>query len=84
VKRRPAAAHLLVLKCQTGKLTGEGLNFGSGIVPVLKAMFPKKRIVLVQTSTVSELGRSLADTLKEHGRFRSALVVSWFSRSISS
>ena len=74
-KRRPAAAHLLVLECQEQKLAGQTLDFGSKIVPFLKALFPTKRIVLVPTSSRSELGSSLAEALEKYGRFRSVLVV---------
>jgi hypothetical protein len=74
-ERRRAAAHLLVLECQEQKLSGQALNFGSRIVPFLKALFPSKRIVLVPTSSLSELGPSLAEASAEYGRFRSVLVV---------
>ena len=74
-KHRPSAAHLLVLECQEQKLTDQALNFGSRIVPFLKALFPSKRIVLVPTSSLSELGPSLAGASAEYGRFRSVLVV---------
>ena len=74
-KRRPAAAHLLVLECQEQKLNGQGLNFGSRTVPFLKTLFPTKRIVLVPTSSGCELGASLAETLAKYGRFRSVLIV---------
>lgn len=74
-KRRPAAAHLLVLECQEQKLTGQALNFGSKTVPFLKALFPTKRIVLLPTSRSYELGPSLADALAKYGRFRSVLIV---------
>jgi len=66
---------LLVLECQEQKLTDQALNFGSRIVPFLKALFPSKRIVLVPTSSLSELGPSLAGASAEYGRFRSVLVV---------
>ncbi len=74
-KRRSAAAHLLVLECQDQKLNGQGLNFGSRTVPFLKALFPTKRIVLVPTSSLSELGPSLAEPSAKYGRFRSLLIV---------
>lgn len=74
-KRRSPAAHLLILECQEQKLAGQALNFGSKILPFLKAAFPTKRIVLVPTSTRSELGLSLAEALRIYGRFRSVLVV---------
>ncbi len=74
-RQRPAAAHLLILECQEQKLAGQTLNFGSGIVPFLKALFPSKRIVLVPTSSLSELGPSLAEASAKHGRFRSVLIV---------
>ncbi len=74
-KRRPAAAHLLVLECQEQKLSGQALNFGSRIVPFLQALFPSKSIVLVPTSSLSELGPSLAKASAKYCRFRSLLIV---------
>ena len=74
-KRRPAAAHLLVLECHEQKLAGQALNFGSKTVPFLKALFPTKCIVLVPTSSLSELGPSLAEASAKYGRFRSVVVV---------
>jgi len=74
-KRRPAAAHLLILECQEQKLSGQALNFGSRIVPFLKVLFPSKRIVLVPTSSLSELGPSLSEASAKYGRFRSVLIV---------
>jgi hypothetical protein len=75
--RRPSAAHLLVLECQQEKLAGEALDFGSRIVPVLKALYPKKRIALVPTSTYRDLAPSLAGIFVEHGPFRSVLIVGY-------
>jgi hypothetical protein len=74
-KRRSPAAHLLILECQEQKLAGQALNFGSEILPFLKASFPTKRIVLLPTSGRSELGSSLAEAFTMYGRFRSVLVV---------
>jgi hypothetical protein len=74
-RRRPAAAHLLVLECQEQKLAGQALNFGSKTVPFLKALFPTKRIVLLPTSSLCELGPSLAEASDKYGRFRSLLIV---------
>lgn len=74
-RRRPAAAHLLVLECQEQKLSGQALNFGSKIVPFLQALFPSKNVVLVPTSSLSELGPSLAEASAKCGRFRSVLIV---------
>jgi hypothetical protein len=65
----------LVVECQAERLAEQTLDFGRRIVPVLSAMFPKKRIVLVPTSSVSKLGPALADTFTRYGRFRSVLVV---------
>jgi len=74
-QRRPAAAHLLVLECQEQKLAGQALDFGSKTVPFLKALFPTKLLVLVPTSSLSELGPSLAELSAKYGRFRSVLIV---------
>jgi hypothetical protein len=74
-KRRSPAAHLLILECQEQKLAGQALNLGSKLLLFLKASFPTKRMVLVPTSSRSELGASLADALQMYGRFRSVLVV---------
>jgi hypothetical protein len=75
MQRRRAASHLLVLECQTEKLGQQKLDLGSRIVPVLRGLFPMKRIVFVGTSTTSELGQSLAAVWNANGRFRSILVV---------
>jgi len=66
---------LLVLECQEHKLADQALNFGSKTVPFLKALFPTKRIELVPTSNLSELGPSLAEASAKYGRFRSLLIV---------
>lgn len=75
MKRRPPAAHLLVLECQAEKLAGQGLNFGSEIVAFLRTMFPRKAIVAVPTAGTPELGPSLAEIWNRHDRFRSILIV---------
>src|SRR5260370_37603591 len=74
-KWRQAAAHLLVLECQDQKLSGQALNFGSRIVPFLKALFPSKRLVLVPTSSLSDLAPLLAEASAKYRRFRSVLIV---------
>jgi hypothetical protein len=53
----------------------QALNFGSGVASFLQATVPKKSIVLVRTSTVSELGATLASVWNRFGRFRSVLVI---------
>jgi hypothetical protein len=73
--RRPAATHLLILECEAEKLAGQRLDLGSKAAAFLRALFPKKKIVLVKTSDAGELGRALADALESYGRFRTILVV---------
>jgi hypothetical protein len=57
------------------KLAGQQLDMGSRIFSFLRVLFPDKKIVLVKTSSLAELNRSLADTLVSHDRFRAVLVV---------
>jgi hypothetical protein len=75
LKRKSPASDLLILECQAKKLTGQALDFGTGIARFLKATFPKKSIVLLPTALVSELTPSLADVWNRHCRFRSILLV---------
>jgi hypothetical protein len=73
--RRPPAAHLLVLECEAEKLANQRLDIGSKASTLLQSLFPEKKIVLVKTSSVDDLGRSLAEALNSHKRFRTILVV---------
>lgn len=73
--RRTPAAHLLVIECEAEKLTQQQLDLGSKAAALLQLIFPKKKIVLVKTSAVDELSRSLAEILGSHKRFRTILVV---------
>ena len=73
--RRPAAAHLLVIECDSARLSAQGLSVGSEIAALAGQAFPKKRIVLIQTATCPALLKRCAEVLQEHGRFRSILIV---------
>jgi hypothetical protein len=73
--RRPPASHLLIIECDAEKLARQQLDMGSKLFSLLRVLFPEKQIVLVKSSSLAELNRSLADTLVSHDRFRTILVV---------
>src|SRR5271166_668063 len=74
-KRPSPAAHLLIIECESKKLAADDLAIGTEIERLAKIAFPKKHIVLIQTSTTGQLLRDLADTFDRHPRFRSILIV---------
>jgi hypothetical protein len=73
--RRPPAAHLLIIECESAKLAADNLAIGTEIERLARIAFPRKHIVLIQTSTTAQLLKDLADTSENHPRFRSILIV---------
>lgn len=73
--RRSPAAHLLIVECESKKLAADDPAIGTEIERLAKIAFPKKHIVLIQTSTTGQLLQDLADTFAKHPRFRSVLIV---------
>lgn len=73
--RKPPRAHLLIIECDSQKLTRQGLHLGSGFSDIVTKLFPRKRIATVRTSTEAKLGEDLAAAFKEYGRFRAILIV---------
>jgi hypothetical protein len=75
-KKRPQTrAHLLIIECDSRRLSIDGLNLGSDFGNLVQTLFPEKRIAIVQTSTEQKLRDDLADVFKQHGRVRSILLV---------
>jgi len=64
-----------VIECEAEKLSGQGLSVGSWIAELATRAIPGKKIALIKTSTLPELTNSLANALREYGRFRSILLV---------
>lgn len=73
--RKPPRSHLLIIECDSQKLASQGMHLGTGFSQVVKALFPKKRIAIVQTSTEAKLKEDLAQVFTDYGRFRTILIV---------
>jgi len=74
-QRRPSRAHLLIVECDSARLSADGLNIGSALGDLVSGMFPDKRIFVVRTSTEDALREVLAEAFEKYGRFRSILIV---------
>lgn len=74
-RRRPPRAHLLIIECDSARLSATGLNIGSAFGELVKRTFPQKRVFVVRTSSEDKLKEDLAEALLKHGRFRSILIV---------
>ncbi len=75
MRRQKPRAHLLIIECDSRKLTADGLNLGSAFGQLAKTVFPGKNIAVVQTSTEQQLQEDLAEVFQKFGRFRSILLV---------
>ena len=73
-RQRPAS-HLLIVECESVKLARDGLAIGTEVKRLAEVFFPKKTVVLVQTSSTSELLKILAEISEKDSRFRSVLVI---------
>jgi hypothetical protein len=73
-KQRPAA-HLLIVECESVKLAHDGLAIGTDIKRLAEVFFPKKTVVLVQTSNTGELLKTFAEVSGRDSRFRSVIIV---------
>jgi hypothetical protein len=73
-RQRPAA-HLLIIECESVKLARDGLAIGTEVKRLAEVFFPKKRVLLVQTSSPGELLKTLAEISEKDSRFRSVLVI---------
>ena len=74
-QRRQPRAHLLIIECDSRRLAADGLNLGSAFGRLVKTVFPEKGIAIVQTLSEQKLKEDLANVFREHGRFRSILMV---------
>src|ERR1043166_3124511 len=72
---KPSRAHLLIIECESQKLTRQGLHLGTGLAKLIQDWLPGKKVAIVQTSTEKQMGEDLAKAFQQHGRFRSVLIV---------
>jgi hypothetical protein len=75
LQRKPARAHLLIIECDSQTLARQGMHLGTGFSQIVKALFPEKRIAIVQTSTEKKMAEDLARAYEEYGNFRTILIV---------
>src|SRR5260370_18357269 len=73
--RRRAASALLVIECDAGRLAAQGLAVGQSICDLIHGFHPRAKTQLIQTSTLSELQRSLGSAGQSHGRFRLVILI---------
>jgi len=73
--RRRAASALLVIECDAGRLAAQGLAVGQSICDLIRDFHPRATTQFIQTSTLSELQRSLGNAGQSHGRFRLVILI---------
>jgi hypothetical protein len=74
-QRREPRSHLLIVECNSEKLAAGGLGLGSDFGQLAKALFPEKRIAVVQTASEQKLTEDMAGAFRDLGRVRSILIV---------